>query len=199
MTEVRCPGCGFETAPTFEVCPRCHRPLTIVRAPRTALSSSRGGGVIWPIVAVGFALFVGLIVWILALQKHDPGDTRKYATLEAVLDRRIQQVLTDPKVEPHVKDMARRIKVEAAEGKLDRLDALEAFKDVKTSETAAQMNKRLHQEVCARLTAHIEDPALPDEVKDLFIQTRRDIYDVSDEEFAKANSEMENFMSRFND
>ena len=43
----------------------------------------------------------------------------------------------------------------------------------------------------------IDDPAMPEELKEIFVDMRRNVYDMSDEEFAAANEEMESFMYRY--
>ena len=196
VSEVRCPGCGFETAPTFEFCPRCQRPLTTVRAPRSAASRA-GQGVVWPVAIVGILVIVAIVVFMLVIDKNDPGDTRHYATLQTVFDKRIEQIIADPKCDAQTKEWAKRIKTDADAGKLERAEGLNALKNVATSETSEQRTKRLKDELCAKFSALIDDPTLPEEFKEIFVDARRNVYDMSDEEFAAANEEMESFLYRY--
>ena len=197
VSEVRCPACGFETAPTFELCPRCHRPMTTVLAPRSANVGRSNQGVVWPIAIVGFLVIVATIVFLFVLDKNDPGDTREYASMTAVFDKRIEQIAADPKCDAQTKEWAKRIKFDADAGKLDRVEGLNALKNVATSETSEQRTKRLKDELCAKFSAMIDDPAMPEELKEIFVDMRRNVYDMSDEEFAAANEEMESFMYRY--
>ena len=193
MSGVRCSGCGFETAPTFENCPRCHRPLDAERPP----GASANQGIVWPIAIGGIFLIVAVLVALLVMDKNDPGDTRAYVPMATVFDRRIEQIVSDPKTDTQTKDWAKRIKAEAEAGKLDRGEGLDALKKVVTSETKPQRIQRLRDELCARFTVVIEDPGLPEELKEVFVEARRNVFDMEDGEFERANAQMESLMDRY--
>ena len=142
-------------------------------------------------------MIVATIVFLFVLDKNDPGDTREYASMTAVFDKRIEQIAADPKCDAQTKEWAKRIKFDADAGKLDRVEGLNALKNVATSETSEQRTKRLKDELCAKFSAMIDDPAMPEELKEIFVDMRRNVYDMSDEEFAAANEEMESFMYRY--
>lgn len=152
---------------------------------------------VWPIAIVGLLAVVAIVVVLLVIKKNDPGDTRAYVPLATVFDQRIQQIVDDPKPDAQTKAWAKRVNAEAEAGKLDRMEGLEALKDVETTESREQRIARLRNELCAQFTAVIEDPEMPSEFKELFVEARRNVFDMTDEEFEDANSEMESLKNRF--
>ena len=171
--------------------------MTTVRAPRSANVGTGRQDVVWPVAIVGLLVIVAVVVLLLVLDKNDPGDTRAYVPLATVFDRRIEQIVSDPKTDAQTKEWAKRIKVDADAGKLDRMEGLGALKDVATSETSKQKIGRLRDEFCASLTQMIEDPQMPEELKGIFVEARQNVFDSSDEEFERVIAEMESLRKRF--
>lgn len=161
------------------------------------MAGSGNQGVVWPVAIMGLLLVVGTIVFALVLKKNDPGDTRAYVPMTIVFDRRIEQIVADPKTDAQTKDWAKLVKSDVDQGRLDVLEGLDALKNVATSETREQKIARLRDESCARFTVMIEDPQMPEELKELFVEARRNVFDMSDAEFERADAEMESLMNRF--
>jgi hypothetical protein len=171
--------------------------LTTVLAPKSVNVGKGNQGIVWPVAIVGLLVIAAVIVFMFVADKNDPGDTRAYVPMETVFARRIEQIVLDPKTDAQTKEWAKRIRADTDAGKLDMREGLDALKNVATSETRAQRIQRQRDELCASFTLMIEDPSMPEELKGLFMDARRNIFDSSDDDFEKANTEMESLMNRF--